>query len=102
MEKATKKATKKATQAAGLEALIGNPVIIRTVTLHYTGRLTARSGGYLTLADAAWIADTGRWAEALRSGVLSEVEPYPGTCYVAEGAIVDVSPWAHALPRETK
>jgi hypothetical protein len=86
----------------GIEALIGQSVIVRTVTLHYTGKLAARSGGYLTLADAAWIADTGRWAEALRTGTLSEVEPYPGTCYVAEGAIVDVSPWNHPLPRETR
>jgi hypothetical protein len=54
------------------------------------------------LDDAAWIADTGRFAEALETGQFSEIEPYPGTCYVAVGAIVDLSEWPHQLPRETR
>ena len=81
---------------------IGQAVIIRTVTHHYTGRLVAVEAGYLVLDEAAWIADTGRWAAALSTGSLSEVEPYPGRCYVSQGAVVDVSPWTHALPRTTK
>ena len=58
--------------------------------------------GFLTLDDAAWIADSGRWAAALATGSLSEVEPFPGSVMVSMGAVVDVSPWKHALPRETK
>jgi hypothetical protein len=81
---------------------VGQSVIIRTVTLHYTGRVVAVDDRWIHLDDAAWIADTGRWAEALKSGKLSEVEPYPGRCSVAIGGVIDVSPWAHPLPRETK
>jgi hypothetical protein len=86
----------------GIDSLIGQNVIVRTVTYHYTGTLAARRDGYLTLNDAAWIADSGRWSEALRTGTLSEIEPYPGACYVSEAAIVDVSLWPHPLPRTTK
>jgi hypothetical protein len=86
----------------GVESLIGKAIIVRTVTHYYTGRLVGVTPTDLVLDDAAWIADTGRWAAALATGALSEVEPYPGRCWVSRGAIVDVSPWAHALPREVR
>ena len=85
-----------------MDELIGKNVFVRAVTHYYTGRLIGRADGYLHLEDAAWVADTGRFAEALAKGTLSEVEPYPGDCYVSEGAIVDVSPWLHDLPREVR
>lgn len=78
---------------------IGGSVIIRTVTHYFTGRVVAESERWIALEDAAWVADTGRFAEALKTGKLSEVEPYPGPCLVAVGAVVDVSPWLHDLPR---
>ncbi len=81
---------------------IGTSIIVRTVTHYYTGKLVAADDKFLLLEDAAWVADTGRWAEALRTGVLSEIEPYPGRCWVAVGAVNDFSPWAHPLPREVK
>lgn len=81
---------------------IGRSVIIRTVTHIYTGRLTAVDGGLLLLQYAAWIGDTGRWAHALSTGTLDEVEPFPdGLVGVGAGAIVDISVWAHPLPRST-
>ena len=71
--------------------LLGEPVIIRTVTNYYTGRLTDMDHQWITLDEAAWIADTGRWHQALGTGVLSEVEPYPdGPVFVAVGAVVVV------------
>ena len=82
--------------------IVGDKVIIRTVTMHFTGRIAAVYPGEIVLEEAAWIADTGRWAQALTSGTLAEVEPYPGQCIVSRGAIVDVSPWSHALPRAVK
>lgn len=78
---------------------VGESVIIRTVTHYFTGRVVAESDRWIALDDAAWVADTGRFAEALRMGTLSEVEPYPGPCLVAVGAVVDVAPWPHELPR---
>lgn len=85
-----------------LNDLIGTNVFVRTVTHHYTGRLDKVEDGFLHLANAAWVADDGRFADMLSSGTLNEVEPYPGDCYVAVGSLVDVSPWKHDLPRAQK
>ncbi len=82
-----------------IDDLTGRNVFVRTVTHHYTGRLAGVQDGFLKLEDAAWIADDGRFATALETGELNEVEPYPGTAYVAVGAIVDISEWLHDLPR---
>ena len=78
---------------------VGDVVFVRTVTYHYTGRISAIYAGEIVLEDAAWIADSGRFGAALATGELSEVEPYPGSVIVSRGAIVDVSAWAHPLPR---
>ena len=81
--------------------LIGKNVLVRTVTHYYTGKL-ASCEAWMKLDDAAWIADTGRFSDALKNGNLNEVEPYPGSCFVSAGAVVDVSEWAHELPRTRK
>lgn len=81
---------------------IGDAVIVRTVTMYYTGRIVRVYPGELVLSEAAWIADTGRWSEALSTGRLAEVEPYPGPCIVSRAAIVDVAPWSHPLPRDVR
>ena len=85
-----------------MKDLIGKSVFVRTVTLYYTGKVTAIKDGFVELADAAWIADAGRFANALKTGSLSEVEPFPGSCFVSLGAIVDVCEWTHDLPRTQK
>ena len=85
-----------------MQKLIGSNVFVRAVTSYFTGRLLEVEDGFLHLGDAAWVADTGRFSVALSTGDLSEVEPYPGDCYVALGAIVDVSPWGHELPRKVQ
>jgi len=78
---------------------VGDVVFVRTVTYHYTGRISALYSGEIVLEDAAWIADSGRFGAALATGELNEVEPYPGSVVVSRGAIVDVSAWVHPLPR---
>lgn len=85
-----------------ITSLTGENVFVRTVTHYYTGRLASCEGGWLHLEFAAWVADTGRFADALKSGVLEEVEPYPDDCWVAAGAAVDICRWGHPLPREQK
>jgi hypothetical protein len=93
-------AAKRTAKANGFTGIpVGENVIIRTVTHYFTGRVAGESERWIALEDAAWVADTGRFAEALRTGKLSEVEPYPGSCLVAIGAVVDVAPWPHSLPR---
>jgi hypothetical protein len=83
---------------------VGAKVFIRTVTHYYTGEVVALSHEEIVLRHAAWIADTGRFATALASGDLNEVEPYPGEGIVSINrmAVIDASPWTHAFPRETK
>lgn len=81
---------------------VGANVFVRTVTHYYTGRVELLTRDEIVLSSAAWIADTGRFATALASGALGEVEPFPGAVSVARGSVVDVSAWAHALPREQK
>ncbi len=85
-----------------IESYIGKNVFVRTVTHHYTGALAAADEQYLQLDDAAWIADDGRFATALSTGTLSEIEPYPGTCLLGVGAVLDISEWTHDLPRTQK
>lgn len=82
--------------------VVGQSYLIRTVTHYYTGRLTAVNDAELLLSDAAWIADTGRYANSVKSGALSEVEPVEGPLVLSRGAIVDAVEWKHALPRDQK
>jgi hypothetical protein len=80
----------------------GETVYIRTVTHHYIGRIIAITDTDFKLENASWVADSGRWSQALNTGLLSEVEPYPDTVCVMRGAIVDLSPWTHDTPTEVK
>lgn len=76
----------------------GDQLIIRTVTMTLTGRVVACSPTWIVLDSGAWIADSGRWADALTDGTLLEVEPMGDGVRVARAAIVDVTPWRHPLP----
>jgi len=82
---------------------IGGNYLIRTVTMINTGRLVGVTDQELVLEDAAWIADTGRFADALRdSKKFNEVEPFPeGKVIVGRGAIIDAVE-IKLLPREQK
>ena len=69
---------------------IGSIYLIRTVTMIDTGRLVVVTPQELVLEDAAWIADTGRFADALKKAEFSEVEPFPdGKVIVGRGAVID-------------
>jgi hypothetical protein len=81
---------------------IGKAYLIRTVTTYFTGRVVDVTDSDVLLEDAAWIADTGRFANSLADGTLSEVEPYPGRVAVCRGAMVDFSEWKFQLPRAQK
>jgi hypothetical protein len=90
-----------ATTAAPYE--VGKNYFIRTVTHHYTGRLVAVYPQELVLEEAAWIASDGRFAEALKTGVVDEVEPFPaGPVVIGRGSIIDAMVWPHALLRVVK
>jgi hypothetical protein len=84
---------------SSLQDMIGKSFFIRTVTYHLTGRVTKIFANMLVLEDAAWIADSGRFMQAIKEGKLNEVEPV-GSAIVNIGAVVDMFPWKHALPNK--
>lgn len=80
---------------------VGNKVFIRTVTYHCVGKIESMENGLVELSTAAWIADSGRFSQAIKNGTLNEVEPV-GRMGVSVGAIVDYFEWNHDLPTEQK
>lgn len=84
-----------------LDSLVGKKWFIRTVTYFLVGRLTKRMGAFLLLEEASWVADTGRFMDAIKNGTLNEVEPV-GPVIVNSASIVDMFPWNHKLPKDQK
>lgn len=69
---------------------IGKCYFIRTVTMIDVGVLVAVTPQELVLEDAAWIADTGRFSQAVAKAEFNEVEPFPGgRVIIGRGSIVD-------------
>ncbi len=79
----------------------GKSVFIRTVTYHMVGKIVSIDSELVELENASWVADSGRFGQAIQTGKLNEVE-YVGDQGVSRGAIVDYFPWKHDLPTETK
>ena len=84
-----------------LDDLIGKKWFFRTVTYHMTGRVVGRIGTILQLKDAAWIASSGRFSDAIKTGELDEVEPV-GDWFVNLATVTDFGPWKHKLPTVQK
>lgn len=80
---------------------VGDKLFLRTVTYHLTGEIVERDGEWVRLKDAAWIADSGRFADALRTGRINEVEPV-GEALVNLATVTDAFPWPHDLPTEQR
>jgi len=81
---------------------VGEKYLFRTVTHYDVGEITAINGAFVTLKDASWIPDTGRYHDCLATGEFDEIEPYPNGVFVNTAATVDAAPWPHPLPREKK
>ena len=92
---------KKSLEVNCYDDLIGKQWFFRAITYHCVGRVVARVGDFLRLEDASWVADSGRFTQAIRDGVLEEAEPV-GDYFVNLKAVVDFFPWPHKLPEEQK
>ena len=80
---------------------VGKSYLIRTVTMTQVGRVAKLFGSTgIWLERSSWVADTGRFYDALKTGTLAEIEPFPAGCGVMLGAIVDWAEWPHPLPEE--
>jgi len=81
---------------------IGKNYQIRTVTMINTGRLVEVYPAELVLEDAAWIPDTGRFSDAVKTGNYSEVEPFPdGRVIIGRGSVIDANEIT-TVPRSQK
>ena len=80
---------------------IGENYLIRTVTMTVTGKIKAIGAQEILLSDAAWIADTGRFHNAVKDSVFSEVEPFVEDVIVGRGGLVDATKIKN-LPRTQK
>jgi hypothetical protein len=85
------------TSSAELPFEVGEKYYIRTVTHHQTGKVKAIVGKFLILEQAAWIADSGRFMNAILDGKLDEVEPVK-EAIVNTDTIIDAFVWQHDLP----
>lgn len=81
---------------------IGESYLIRTVTMIILGKLEWVGEKELVMSSASWVADTGRFYDALKTGKLNEVEPFTDDVIVGRGSLIDASIWTHKLPREQK
>lgn len=72
--------------------LMGKNVIVRTVTMIYTGRVVGNDEFGLHLSYAAWIPETDRWMQFVADGKVKECEPYPDDLivYLNSGSFLEV------------
>lgn len=79
---------------------IDETYFVRTVTHYCVGRLIEISDKELVFADASWVADCGRFNNALKVGKLEEVEPFVHPVLLNRSSIIDATIWGHPLPTE--
>lgn len=77
------------------------------MSYHFTGRFIGFNGpnnSECAFGDVAWIADDGRFMQAIASGSVDEVEPYPDGAIVGinRTSIVDFTEIKWPLPRSQK
>lgn len=83
---------------------VGKNVIVRTVTMIYTGRLESVTDSDLVLVDCSWIPETERFAQFVAEGAVRECEPYPDglQVFISRGALLDMCELKKDLPRKQK
>ena len=81
---------------------IGKYYLIRTVTMANTGKVVRVLPQEIVLEEASWIADTGRFSDAIKSVNFNEVEPFPnGEVIIGRGSIIDACKISNS-PRSQK
>jgi len=77
--------------SGSLLCAVGDKVLIETPTKYWSGEVVAVDSTAIRLSNAAWVANTGRFAQAIASGEMDEVEPC-GTVTVACAAVMVLVP----------
>lgn len=86
---------------ASLDDMVGKKFFFRTVTYHCVGRVIKLIGRIAQLEEASWIADSGRFSQAIKNGTFDEVEPV-GEMFVNLDSVTDFFPVYFDLPKEQK
>lgn len=81
---------------------VGQNYFIKTVTHYLTGKIIKVTPKEIVLQDAAWIADTGRFHDFIKTGKVNEVEPFDDDVILGRGSVVDATRWRFDLPRAQK
>lgn len=80
---------------------VGQKLFIRTVTYHIAGQVKEIYGKFLVLEKASWIADSGRFSNALLNYEFDEVEMFLNDVYLNIESITDATN-IEKLPEVTK
>ena len=79
---------------------VGEKYFIRTVTHAHSGKVKYSSGQFLVLENAAWIADTGRFYDAIKNTEFDEIEPFTNDLILNMESIIDATIISGSLPEE--
>lgn len=83
---------------------VGKNVIVRTITMIYTGHLRQVTNSDFVLTECSWIPDTDRYMTFVADGKVKECEPYPEDLlvYINRGSLLDMCELKSSLPRSQK
>ena len=84
-----------------MKDLIGKKLFIRTVTFHFVGEVTKVFGSFLQMKNTVWVADSGRFMQAIKEGSLKEYEEI-GDWFVNLETVSDFGEWKHSIPKGQK
>ena len=73
--------------------------LVRTVTFHFIGKVVGITDLNLVLDDVCWLADSGKFSNALLTGKIAECESVPDGHMVMLGGIIDAAIWSHPTPK---
>lgn len=81
---------------------IGKQWFVMTATYFYVGDLVGVTDQELVLERAAWIPETGRFNEFMKTGNPKECEPCNGPVVINRGAIIAAMPGPNVKTEDTK
>ena len=79
---------------------VGCKYLIETATKFYLGELVSMTSQTIVLANSCWIADTGRFADFMKTGKPNEAEPVEALVHIPHTSINAAIEWAHALVKD--
>jgi len=107
MKKKVKALAKKKVKASRSD-FIGRCFLFRTASYHILGRVkrvadVCGTNFFELETGSSWVADSGRFSEAMNNGSLCEVEVIKKPNHLVNpAACSDILEWHHELPTETK